>query len=62
MKSYSTQPSATKSLKNLYYLPVEKRKFLNITILKIDTFVNLIAFPDSKTSAKVVFHFRRVLQ
>ena len=44
------------------YLPVEKRTFRDITILIIDTVGNPIAFPDSKTPAKVVLHFRRVLQ
>ena len=47
---------------NLYYVPVENRAFPDITILVIDTVGNAIAFPDSQTPAKVVLHFRRVLQ
>ena len=39
-----------------------KAKFRGITILIIDTAGKLIAFPNSKTLAKVVLHFRRVLQ
>ena len=47
---------------NLYYVPVEKRTFRDITILIIDTAGNPIAFQDSKTPAKFVLHIRRVLQ
>ena len=58
------QPTAfcNEVFENLYYVPVEKRSFRDITILIIDTAGNPIAFPDSKTPAKVVLHFRRVLQ
>jgi hypothetical protein len=61
MKSYNPQPSVT-VFEKLYYVPVEKRAFRDITILIIDTVGNAIAFHDSKTPAKVVLHFRRVLQ
>jgi len=47
---------------NLYYVPVEKRAFRDITILVIHTVGNAIAFTDSKTPARVVLHFRRILQ
>ena len=47
---------------NSYYVSVEKRAFRDITILIIDTAGNPIAFQDSNTPAKVVLHFRRVLQ
>jgi hypothetical protein len=58
------QPTAlcNEVFENLYYVPVEKRSFRYITILVVDTVGYPIAFPDSKTPAKVVLHFRRVLQ
>jgi len=58
------QPTAfcNEVFENLYYVPVEKRAFRDITILIIDTVGNPIAFPDRKTPAKVVLHFRRFIQ
>jgi hypothetical protein len=58
------QPTAfcNEVFENLYYVLVEKRTFRAITILIIDSVMNTFAFPDSKTPAKVVLHFRRVLQ
>ena len=47
---------------NLYYLPVEKRTLRDITIMLTENAGNPIAFPDSKTLAKHVLYFRRVLQ
>jgi hypothetical protein len=41
---------------------MEKRIFPDITILKIDTAGNRIAFLDSKTPAKVVLQFRRFFE
>jgi len=61
MKLFTPRPSVTKS-ENLYYVPVEKRTFRDITILIIDIAGNPIAFPDSKIPANVVVHFRLVLQ
>ena len=46
---------------NLFYVPVEKRAFRDITILIIDTVGKPIAFPDSRSPAKVVLHLRCVL-
>ena len=58
------QPTAfcNEVFENLYYVPVEKRAIRDITILIIDTLGNPFAFPNSKTPAKYVFHFRRVPQ
>ena len=47
---------------NLYYVPVEKRTFRDVTILIVDTVGKPIVFADSKTLAKVALHFQRVLQ
>ena len=47
---------------NLYYISVEKRTFREITIHIFYTAGIPIAFKSSKTHAKVVLHFRSVLQ
>ena len=58
------QPTAfcNELFENLYYVPVEKRSFRDITVLMIDTVGNPIAFPENKTPAKVVLNIQRVLQ
>jgi hypothetical protein len=46
--------------KNIYYVPVEKRTFRDIRIEVLTLSGQRIAIKDSKTTMKVVLHFRRV--
>jgi hypothetical protein len=46
---------------NVYYVPVEKRMFRNIRIEIINLTGERVAFEDSKTPLKVVFHFLLVI-
>jgi hypothetical protein len=48
------------NFKNIYYLPVEKRRFKNIRIELLSNVGNRIALKDNKTPNKVVLHFRRI--
>ena len=46
---------------NVYYVPVEKRMFRDIRIEILNQTGEKVAFEDSKTTLKVVLHFRRVI-
>jgi len=46
--------------KNIYYVPVQKRTFQEISIFIADTKGKPVKFNSSEVSTKVVLHFRRV--
>jgi hypothetical protein len=48
------------TFKNIYYVPVGKCTFQDISILKADLQDNLIPFETGEIPTKVVLHFRRV--
>ena len=61
MTLFTPQPSVTKSLKTRITYRWKSEHYESLIVI-IDTAGKPIPFPDSKKPAKVVLHFRRVLQ